>query len=372
MAKTKKIKLPKRKHAAPGTTPGTLNIPGDALPTRTTVFSYSADRFEEKEIHSIDELKQHLSQRQNLTHWMDVKGVKDKTYLENLAEHFGIHKLQLEDVVNSYQRPKAEESNEFLFLISRSIRENEFVISNDQTSLFVGKNFVLTIQENYQDLLDPVRERIRSGKGQLRKSDAGYLAYALNDTLVDNFFPVLEHISDKLDDLEDILLDNPNRDSVNKLLQIKRDLILLRRSIWAERDKVNDILRSQFDQISEPTKIFFRDTYDHCIQILDLVESYKEVTASLMDVYMSSVSNKMNQVMKVLTIISTIFIPLTFIVGLYGMNFSYINPDTGAKMPLNMPELYSPYGYVTVCALMVIIVILQIIFFVKKGWLTKN
>jgi magnesium transporter len=159
---------------------------------------------------------------------------------------------------------------------------------------------------------------------------------------------------------------------LNRVLQIKRELIVLRRSIWSERDKINDILRSAFPHVTETTKVFLRDSYDHCIQILDLVESYKEVTASLMDVYHSSVSNRLNQVMKVLTIISTIFIPLTFIVGLYGMNFAHLNPKTGDPLPLNMPELYSPYGYLGVCIAMVIIVIGQIYFFYKKGWLTKG
>jgi len=181
----------------------------------------------------------------------------------------------------------------------------------------------------------------------------------------------MERIGDRLDQLEDELIDNPDRESMNKILQIKRELIVLRRAIWAERDKVNDIIRSAFPMIIDNTKIYFRDSYDHCVQILDLVESYREVTASLMDVYMSSVSNRMNQVMKVLTIISTIFIPLTFIVGVYGMNFAHTDPDTGARLPMNMPELYSPYGYIAVWGFMTLMVIFQVVFFYKKGWLTK-
>ncbi|MBK6838607.1 MAG: magnesium/cobalt transporter CorA [Bacteroidetes bacterium] len=199
-----------------------------------------------------------------------------------------------------------------------------------------------------------------------------WILYALMDVVLDNYYPILEQLGERLDELQDDLIVNPSREALNRVLQIKRELIVLRRSIWSERDKINDILRSAFPHVTETTKVFLRDSYDHCIQILDLVESYKEVTASLMDVYHSSVSNRLNQVMKVLTIISTIFIPLTFIVGLYGMNFAHLNPKTGDPLPLNMPELYSPYGYLGVCIAMVIIVIGQIYFFYKKGWLTKG
>jgi magnesium transporter len=192
------------------------------------------------------------------------------------------------------------------------------------------------------------------------------------DIVIDNYYPILEKMGEALDELQEELIYNPSKASLNKVLQKKRELIVLRRIIWTERDKLNDILRSSFIAVKEQTKVFFRDTYDHCIQLLDLVESYKEVTASLMDVYQSSVSNRLNQVMKVLTIISTIFIPLTFIVGIYGMNFSYQDPKTGEVLPLNMPELYSPYGYLGVSIVMLVIVIIQLVFFYKKGWLTKE
>jgi magnesium transporter len=192
------------------------------------------------------------------------------------------------------------------------------------------------------------------------------------DTILDHYYPILEKAGEKLEDLQDELIANPSRAALDQVLLIKKELFLLRRIIWSERDKFNDIIRSNFYSIKEESKLFYRDSYDHCIQLLDLIESYREITASLMDVYHSGVSNRLNQVMKVLTIISTIFIPLTFIVGVYGMNFSAVNPTTGAQLPLNMPELYSPYGYITVMAVMIVIVIFQIAFFVKKGWLTKN
>ena len=370
-----KVTPPRRKktrHAPPGTAPGSLNVPDGALKPKVIIFTYDQNFFEEKEVSSVQAIQSQLQQFPEKNHWVDIRGFGDKDFFEKLADCFGIHRLQMEDVFNVYQRSKAEENQGHLFIVSRCIKEENGILINDQLSMFLGKNFLISIQDKYQDLLDPVRDRVRMGKGYVRKSGTDYLAYALMDVVLDNYFPVIERIGDRLDELQDALIDNPNRDLLNRVLQTKRDLILLRRASWSERDKMNDILRSNFPMISESSKIFFRDSYDHCVHLLDLVESYKEVTASLMDVYMSSVSNKMNQVMKVLTIISTIFIPLTFIVGLYGMNFSYTDPVTGKILPLNMPELYSPYGYVTVLLFMALTVIGLIYFFIKKGWLTKG
>ena len=360
------------KHSPPGTAPGAINVPDDALKPHICSFIYNLDDFTETELFSISEIRAQLASFPDKVHWIDIKGFGDKHFLEQLADCFGIHRLQMEDVVNVYQRPKVEDYKDHIFLISRVMREKDSQLINDQLSLFIGKNFVISLQDRYEDPLDPVRERIRHGKGFVRKHGSDYLGYALMDVVLDNYYPILEHLGERLDDLQDDLIVNPSREALNRVLQIKRELIVLRRSIWSERDKINDILRSAFPHVTETTKVFLRDSYDHCIQILDLVESYKEVTASLMDVYHSSVSNRLNQVMKVLTIISTIFIPLTFIVGLYGMNFAHLNPKTGDPLPLNMPELYSPYGYLSVCIAMVIIVIGQIYFFYKKGWLTKG
>lgn len=362
----------KYRHSPPGTAPGAINVPDDALKQRIRSFIYNIDSYRETELSAISEIKTQLAAEPEKVHWFDIKGFGDKHFLEQLADCFGIHRLQMEDVVNVYQRPKIEDYKEHLFLISRVMTEKEDQLINDQLSLFLGKNYVITIQDKYEDLLEPVRERIRHGKGFVRKYGSDYLCYALMDVVLDNYYPILEKLGDRLDELQDRLILNPSKEALNHVLQIKRELIVLRRSIWSERDKINDILRSSFQSITDMTKIFYRDSYDHCIQILDLVESYKEVTASLMDVYHSSVSNKLNQVMKVLTIISTVFIPLTFVVGLYGMNFAHSNPKTGEALPFNMPELYSPYGYLGVWLLMVLMVIGQIYFFYKKGWLTRG
>ncbi len=356
----------------PGSSPGVIMVSPDALKPIIKTFVYDASGYAENECKSIQEIKAQIDAAPDKMHWVDVKGFGSQEFLEQLAEVFGIHRLQMEDVVNVYQRPKLEDFQDYLFIISRVMERKDGVLRNEQLSIFLGKSYVLTIQEDYEDLLDPVRDRIRKGRGIMRSSGPGYLAYALMDTVLDNYFPILENIGDLLDQLEEELVENPSHDGLNKVLAIKRDLIVIRRAIWSEREKINEILRSHSPLFLEGSRFYIRDTYDHAIQILDIVESYKEVTASLMDVYHSSVSNKLNQVMKILTIISTIFIPLTFIVGVYGMNFSRHNPEDNSILPMNMPELYSPYGYVGVMLLMFIIIVAQLIFFFKKGWLTKS
>ena len=360
------------RRSPPGASPGYINIAEDAQKLRVFATVFSPEDIKEQELFSIDEVRNLYKGGKDRIFWFDVQGFGNKEFLEQLADLFSIHRLHLEDVVNVYQRPKAEELSSHLFFVSRILRLKQAGFSNDQLALFLGKNYVITFVEKYEDIFEPVKARIRHGKGYLRKSGADYLAYSIMDIVIDNYYPIIERMGDTLDDLQFELISNPNRDSLNRLLLAKSELVSLRRIVWSERDKINDIIRSDFDQIDDATITFFRDTYDHCIQLLDLVESSKEVTASLMDVYQSSVGNKLNQVMKVLTIISTIFIPLTFIVGIYGMNFQRINPKTGEAMPLSMPELYSPYGYLVVCLVMVIIVIAQVILFYRKGWLTRE
>ena len=362
----------KFRHSPPGTSPGSLDIPTDALNLRIKTIYYDESEYVESDLFTIEDIRNQLNTNPSKIHWFDIKGFKDKKFLESLADCFGIHRLHMEDVVNVYQRAKAEDFNNHLFFISRVLTEKDELLQNDQLSLFLGKNYAISLQDHYEDIFEPVRQRIRNGKGLIRKSGSDYLAYSLMDIVIDNYYPIMERVSERLDDLQEEVIGNPSKELLNKVLSVKKELITLRRSVWSERDKLNDILRTSFVEISESTKVYFRDSYDHCIQLLDLSESNKEVTASLMDIYHSSMSNRLNQVMKVLTIISTIFIPLTFIVGLYGMNFSRVDPETGKFSPLNMPELYSPYGYIIVCSVMVLIVIGQIIFFFKKGWLTKS
>ncbi len=363
----------RKKNVAPGSSPGMYVPTTDALKPIIKVYSYDKEILEEHELKNVSEIKKQLAAKPDQTHWIEIKGFGDSKMLEEISTTFSIHRLEMEDVVHSYQRPKLEEHDAHLFVVSRMISHTaDARILNEQLSLFLGQNFVLSMQEHYDDLFEPVRKRMREGKGTIRSKGADYMTYALMDAIVDNYFPLLETIGDKLDELEDELFSKPTRESLQRIQLIKRELIVFRRTIFAERDKVNDLLRTNTEYICDATKIYLRDTYDHTIQVMDLVESYKEIVASLMDIYLSSVSNRLNQIMKVLAVISTIFIPLTFIVGVYGMNFSRVDPITGKEMPLSMPELYSPYGYLGIWLVMTIIAVGLLIVFKKRGWLEKG
>ncbi|MBS1763714.1 MAG: magnesium/cobalt transporter CorA [Bacteroidetes bacterium] len=363
------VKLSRKKSTQPGSFPGSFSIPNDALPPVAHAFVYDAETCIEKQECTIEDIENIYASLNGKIFWLHISGFGNRDFFEKIATIFHFHKLEMEDVFNVYQRPKLDEYEGHLYFTSRMLCMNNGELLNDQLSLMLGSNFVITIQEKRQDFLEPVRVRLRNSKGAMRTLKCDYLAYALMDAVVDFYYPALEEIGNKLDILEEELLSNPSNDSINRILQIKRELIVFKRAIWPERDKINDVIRSSFNEIHEDTKVYFRDSYDHCIQILDIVESYKEVTSSLMDVYLSGVSNRLNQVMKVLTIISTIFIPLTFIVGLYGMNFQNTDAQTGEKLPLNMPELYSPYGYIGVIVVMILIVIIQLYIFYRKGWI---
>ncbi|MFN0187649.1 MAG: magnesium/cobalt transporter CorA [Bacteroidia bacterium] len=366
------LKVWQHKRTSPGAAPGAINLAEDAIAPILHVTSYSTELLFEMPFDSLDQVQERIQKYPEMIHWIELKGFGDRSLLERFCYEYNIHRLEMEDVINTYQRPKLEEFDDHLFIVTRLLKMNEGALHNDQLSLFVKENIVITIQEYYDDYFEAIRTRIRSGKGHLRSSSSDYLSYTLLDSIVDTYFPLLEVLGERLDELEDELFTKPTRSSLQRIQQIKRELIVLRRSVFAERDKVNDILRSTSGIISDQTKLYFRDTYDHTIQVMDLVESYKEITASLMDIYLSSVSNKLNAVMKVLAVISTIFIPLTFIVGVYGMNFPNVDPETGAKLPLNMPELYSPYGYVGVMLFMLILVLIQLYVFWRKGWMDKT
>lgn len=368
-----RLRLLKPKRTPPGAAPGAINIASDALPPRLFVTSYNTETLREKPVSNLAEIQEIIRLYPEHTHWIELKGFGDKSLMENFCHEFGIHRLEMEDVINTYQRPKLDETEEHLFVVSRVLKvADDGQCNNEQLSLFLFSNMIITFQEHYEDFFEPVRSRLRTGKGHLRSSGTDYLAYALLDAVVDTYFPLLEQQGDLLDKLEDELFTSPNRSSLQKIQAAKRTLIVFRRTVFAERDKVNDILRTSSEFIGDNTKVFFRDTYDHTIQVMDLVESYKEITASLMEIYLSSVSFRLNQIMKVLAIISTIFIPLTFIVGVYGMNFASENPDTGEKLWWNMPELYAPWGYAGVMLFMLALVVVQLIIFWRKGWLSER
>jgi magnesium transporter len=285
-----------------------------------------------------------------------------------LGKVFSLHPLVLEDVVNVPQRPKVEEYTDQQVIIAQmvSLKPDAKGFISEQVSFILGKNYLLTVQEEPEfDTFEPVRQRIHHNRGTIRQQGADYLVYALLDTVIDGFFPVLENYGERLEELEQEVIDQPNQKTLDKIHKIKRELLLLRRAIWPQRDAINSLIRDGSELISPQINIYLRDCYDHAVQIIDMVETYRELASNLMDVYLSSVSNRMNEIMKVLTVISTIFIPLTFIVGVYGMNF-----DT--SLVGNMPELRIPYGYTYCWAVMLTIATSLLIYFWRKGWLFSS
>ncbi|MFM1842502.1 MAG: hypothetical protein RLZZ490_1238, partial [Cyanobacteriota bacterium] len=298
---------------------------------------------------------------------IDVQGLGTESVLRELGILFHLPLLLLEDVVNVPQRPKVEYHDQFLLIITQMVMlrpKRGFYC--EQISFILHHNYLITIQEETQrDPFDPIRQRIDKNIGQIRHAGADYLCYALIDAIVDNYFPVLESYGDRLEDLEDIAVTNPTEDTLNSIYDIRRELLSLRRNIWPKREIFNTLLRDGNPYITPETLNYFRDCYDHTIQIIDVIETYREIASSLMDVYLSAMSNKLNEVMKTLTIISTIFIPLTFIAGIYGMNF---NPD---RSPFNMPELEWYWGYFICLGMMIIITLIQLYLFKRRGWFKR-
>ncbi|WP_242927693.1 magnesium/cobalt transporter CorA [Pontibacter vulgaris] len=353
-----------------GKRPGYLFVPSDAIAPRFFLMSFNEQGFEQQEYTSYDKLLKQVNTHPDQKHWIDIRGYGELNLLERLVDDFGIHPLQMEDVINDYQRPKVEEHNGNLFIITRMLRwsATQRTLDDVQLSVFSGPNYVLTLQSDYDDCLDPLRERIRTGRGVIRQRPVAYLLYAVLDVVLDFYFPVISEISNYIEELEQRILDKPSRQTLQEVLALKSELVKLRRITWPQRDILNELLRMEDDMIPENIKVYFRDAYDHTIQLIDLIESQKEMASSQAELYMSTVSNRMNEIMKVLTIISSIFIPLSFIVGLYGMNFAHVNPETGRVYPLSMPELYQPYAYPILLTVMVILILVQLYFFYKRGW----
>lgn len=357
-----------------GQRPGTLLIREGAMPPRLFMISYDEASCTEREYDSYDELWSYFQANPTLRHWIDVRGYGNLQLMERLVADFGLHPLQMEDVLGDYQRAKVDVFDDNrLFLVTRMTEFTPLLeIDDDQFSIFTGPNYVLTFQDDYSDCLESVRQRIRSGFSQIKRKPPLYLAYALTDVVLDQYYPTMAAIGDYIEKLEDrILQDRPDRRVLNRILRIKKDIIRFRRLVYPEREKIAELLRMPDEVMPEEMKVYFRDCYDHAIQALDLAESYRESVSSLVDLYMSNQSNRMNEVMKVLTIISSIFIPLSFVVGLYGMNFQREAPN-GRVNPLNMPELYHPLGYPILLGVLVFIVAGQLFYFYRKGWLTSR
>ncbi len=353
-----------------GQKPGHLFVPLEAFTPRFFLLSFSQHLFEEKEYETYEQLAARVKELPDARHWIDIRGYNSLELFDRLMADFRIHPLQMEDVLNDYQRPKVELNENRLFIITRMLRWSveQHTLEDVQLSLFTGPNYVLTLQSDYDDCLDPLRERVRAGLGVMRQRPPLYIAYAILDVVLDHYFPVISQISDYMEELEQVILEDPSKQSLRQVLELKTELVRLRRIVWPERDKMNELLRMDEQIIPESLRIYFRDAYDHTIQLIDLIDSHKEMISSLVDLYMSTVSNRMNNIMKVLTIISSIFIPLSFVAGVYGMNFSREDPETGEVFRYSMPELYQPYAYPTLLLIMTALVLLQLYFFYRKGW----
>jgi len=343
----------------PGTVPGTLAIDPEAAKPTISVIAYGPERLTEAANVGIETLNSYLSEYP--VTWVNVDGLGDADVLHALGELFKLHPLALEDVLNIRHRPKLEEFDGQLFIISRMASLEER-FGFEQISLFLGSNYVLTFQERPGDCLDKIRERIRSKRGMFKTYGADYLAYTIIDAVIDGYFPVLEEVGERLETLEEEILTQPTSDTIHKVQATKHDMLALRRSIWPQREFLSELVRDCTPLVTERTQTYLRDAYDHAVRIMDLVDTYREISSGHTDLYMSSVSNRMNDVMKVLTVIATIFIPLTFIAGIYGMNF---NPDVS---PFNLPELNWYWGYPAAMAVMAGIAVLLVFYFRRRGW----
>jgi magnesium transporter len=349
----------RRRRHAPGTAPGTLRIDPEAPQPRIAVIAYGPEEYVEQEIQSAAEISAFLSAWPVV--WVNVDGLGSEALLLQLGELFHFHRLALEDVVNLGQRAKVERHGDHLFVVAR-MAPAELAAESQQLSLFLDHRSVMTFQEQSGDCFDEVRTRIRAAGRQIRSSGADYLAYALIDAVIDAYFPVLEALHDKLEELEIEVLESPARDTVQKIHHVKGRLQLLRREIGPHREAINALLRDLDDFVTPATAVYLRDCHDHVLWVIERLEAYREQCGDLMGTYLSSVSNRMNEVMKVLTIIATIFIPLSFIAGLYGMNF---NPSVSAW---NMPELDWAYGYPMALGLMGAVGVGLVWYFWRKGW----
>ncbi len=344
-----------------GTSPGTL-VPhaGPAEPASFRVLRYSSDDLQEEELTSVADVLPFFDLPGLV--WVDVAGLRDVPALEQLGERLGLHPLALEDVLHDGQRPKVQDYEGHAFVLLRQLRLRAGHLESEQVSLFFGEGFVLTIQATHRDDWEPVRQRLRSGRTRIRSSGADYLAYALVDAIVDSFFPLLEEYGDRIEEIQKELLDRPYRGVLEEVHDITRELILVRRAAWPHREVASSLERSESGLVDEGTRVFLRDCYDHTVQILDILESYRDLARGLMDLYLSTVSNRMNEVMKVLTIMASIFIPLTFLAGVYGMNF---DPDAS---PFNMPELRWRWGYPAFWVVIVAMAAGMVAFFKRRNW----
>ncbi len=346
-----------------GTPPATL-VPHEGAKTQPEIslIQYDQETIIEAKCSTYEELAARLDPTK--VNWINIDGLGDVELLKKFGEHFHIHPLALEDVLNTAQRPKLEHFTNHFFIVSEMIYfDGAGQLAFEQVSLFLGDHFVITLQEECgHDVFEKVRLRLRGGRGYARKMKADYLAYALLDATVDQIFPVLESVGDTIESIEEELLEKPSRASLKKLYESKRLLLFLRRAAWPQREIFNELIRDETGLIERGTQVFLRDCYDHITQIIDIIESYRDMTAGLMDLYLSSLGFRTNEIMRVLTLVSVIFIPLTFLAGVYGMNFD-------RDQEWNAPELGWKFGYLFFWVVCLAIAGGMIVFFKRKKWL---
>jgi len=343
-----------------GLPPGTLIHIGDVLETATrmSVIDYSTEKFEETKIQSIEEILKYKDS--NTVTWVIIEGLANVDIVERIGAMFDIHQLVLEDILNTHQRPKFEEYDDHLYIVLKSLlpEDDVFAVTYEQISFLVLKNFVFAFKEKKDDLFHSIQQRIRSNKGRIRKHGSDYLTYTILDTIVDQNFILIDSLDDAITSLEDTLLaSEPTSNTLNTIQILKREVISIRKHISPVRELITGMLRSESDLIDQKTHIYLRDVYDHTIRVIESIESYREILTGLLDIYISGVSNKMNETMKVLTIFASIFIPLTFLAGIYGMNFEY------------MPELKWKWAYPTLWAAFITLPVILLIYFKRKKWL---
>lgn len=353
------LRFLKRQHERAGLPPGTLVHIGErkAEPVRITVMDFDADRLHERVAERVEEC--FPFRERPTTTWINVDGVHDLSIVERLGSCYGIHPIVLEDIVNTLDRPKILDFGDYLFISLKMLyfEPSREEVKVEQVSLVVGSNFVISFQEDPGDVFDGVRERIRAGKERIRRSGADYLAYSLVDAIVDGYFVVFERLGDRIEAVQERLVGNPSSENLQEIHRLKREMIELRRAVWPLREIVASLERSDSPLIARETSVFFRNVYGHTVEIIETAETFRDLISGMMDLHLSSLSMKLNEVMKVLTIIATIFIPLTFIVGIYGMNFRH------------MPELDWRYGYPAVMLVVVVAGVSMLVWFRRKKWL---
>ncbi len=342
-----------------GLPPGTLIHVGEQRLDKPliTILDYDDNTFQER---VLDRVEDALVYKETPTvTWINVDGLHDVSVIEKIGKYFDLHPLTLEDILHTAQRAKCEDMETYLYVVLRmlSISEETGGIQSEQVSFILGKRFVLSFQETIGDVFDVIRDRLRNAKGRVRKYGPDYLLYCLVDAIVDSYFLILEHLGEQVEALEEEVVASPTEDTLRQIHEMKREMIFLRKSVWPLREMISGLVRTESALIQKTTNVYLRDVYDHTIQVIDTVESFRDMVSGMLDIYLSSLSNRLNSIMKVLTIITTIFIPLTFVAGVYGMNFE------------NMPELKWKYGYACVLGTMILILLGMIVYFRRKKWL---